>query len=207
VLGLVIEMEEFQNSLKKRPKFSDKIKESRDVLIVIMGLVTLVTLFLFGAVNEDDLQSFIKEEWASKRTSEVHEEYLVTEVIDGDTLRIIYGDEERSVRLIGIDTPETRHPTAGVECFGKEATAKLESLVDGKVVTLEFDPTQDKEDRFGRLLLYVWVDELFINRELIKQGYAYEYTYDDPYRYQQEFKRLEEKARSREVGLWGDVCN
>jgi micrococcal nuclease len=130
----------------------------------------------------------------------------VTDVIDGDTIEIYYNGTIEKVRLIGIDTPESKHPQKPVECFSKEATEKMKSLVEGKQVRIEFDESQDKRDKYDRLLLYIWQGDTFVNKEMILQGYAHEYTYRLPYKYQDEFKAAEKEAREHERGLWGDAC-
>lgn len=132
--------------------------------------------------------------------------YQVTEVVDGDTIKIQYEGTEESVRLIGIDTPETKDPSKPVECFGEEASKELEKLVSGKKVKVMFDSSQGFVDKYGRLLLYIWVDDIFVNKEMIEEGYAYEYTYSTPYLYQSEFKKAQNAAKSLRRGLWGDVC-
>lgn len=126
--------------------------------------------------------------------------YKVTGVTDGDTIKIMYNQKEEKVRLIGIDTPEDK------ECFDQEATEKLESLVGGKEVKVEFDETQGERDKYGRLLLYIWEGDIFVNEGMIKDGYAFEYTYSLPYKYQEQFKNVENEARENRNGLWGDKC-
>ena len=124
---------------------------------------------------------------------------LVTRVIDGDTIEIENGE---SVRYIGIDTPETVHPQKPVEYFGKEAAEKNRELVEGKLVRLEKD-VQDK-DEYGRLLRYVYVDDMMVNAELVRSGYAYSYTYPPNVKYQTLFLQLEREAREEKRGLWGN---
>ncbi len=132
--------------------------------------------------------------------------YEIIAVVDGDTVKIMYEDEIKTVRLIGIDTPETAHPNKEVECFGQEAADKMRELVEGKQVRISFDDSQDRIDKYARLLLYLWVEDTFINSEMIKQGYAYEYTYKLPYKYKEEFKTAQSKAEESKLGLWGDAC-
>lgn len=130
--------------------------------------------------------------------------FLVSRVVDGDTIVVKNASgREQKVRLIGINTPETVDPRKNVECFGKEASAKTEAMLLGKIVRIEQDDTQGKYDKYGRLLVYVFLEngELF-NRLLIGEGYAYEYTYKLPYMYQKEFKEAEVIARQEEKGLW-----
>jgi len=131
-------------------------------------------------------------------------QYRVIKVVDGDTLDVIdsRGDEIR-IRLIGIDTPESVDPRQPVECFGAEAAARARELLDGAVIELESDPTQGDADRFDRRLRYVWLsDGTNVNLKLIEDGYALEYTYDEPYRYQSVFQLAEDEARQAGRGLW-----
>lgn len=130
--------------------------------------------------------------------------YPVLRVIDGDTLAV-RAREELTVRLIGVDTPETRRPGTPVQCFGREATAHAKRLVEGREVYLEYDPTQDRQDRYGRTLAYVWLPgspPVLLNERLIADGYAHEYTYAVPYRYQERFDAAERTAREGSKGLW-----
>lgn len=133
--------------------------------------------------------------------------YTVIKVVDGDTIKILYEGVEETVRLIGIDTPETVHPNKPVECFGQEASERMKELVEGKGVNIMFDKTQGMRDKYGRLLLYVWVEDIFVNKQMVIDGYAYEYTYSTPYIYQKEFKEAQSEAQGSRVGLWGDVCS
>jgi len=126
--------------------------------------------------------------------------YKVLEIVDGDTIKINYNDQKEKVRLIGIDTPETN------ECFSTEATNKLLSLIGEKEIEIEFDTTQGERDKYSRLLLYIWLDDKLINKTMIAEGYAHEYTYNLPYKYQTEFKEAQREAQSHGKGLWGDAC-
>ena len=132
----------------------------------------------------------------------------VVKVVDGDTIDITQGEARHKIRLIGINTPETVDPRKEVECFGKEASAKMKELLLGQLVRITSDPTQADRDRYNRLLRYVYRDDgLFVNQYLIQEGYAYEYTYDKPYAFQQAFKKAQADAQRGEKGLWGrDVC-
>jgi len=133
----------------------------------------------------------------------------VTKVIDGDTIKVLINNKEETVRLIGIDAPETVDPRKSVQCFGKEAGIKAKAILDNKIITLESDPTQGERDKYGRLLRYVFLDSLNFNKLMISEGYAYEYTYqNNPYKYMEEFKYAQKQARVNKKGLWADgVCN
>ena len=128
--------------------------------------------------------------------------FLVTKVVDGDTLWVQRGGQVVKLRLIGIDTPETRDPRKPVQCFGREASAAAETMVAGRQVLLESDPSQGAVDRYGRELVYVWVDGELLNLQMIQGGFAHEYTYDVPYRYQSLFKAAQQEAEQAGVGLW-----
>ena len=92
----------------------------------------------------------------------------VERVIDGDTV-VLDGGER--VRLIGVDTPETVHPTKPVERFGREASEFTKSMAEGQRVRLEYESGGDREDRYGRTLAYVYLgDGTLLNREIIEQG-------------------------------------
>ncbi len=131
--------------------------------------------------------------------------YKVLKIVDGDTIDVEIDGKAERLRLIGINTPETVDPRRPVECFGKEASAKAVEFLSGEEVELESDPTQSDKDKYGRLLRYVRTKEgFFYNLEIIKRGYAYEYTYDTPYQYQAEFRAAQADAKSQGRGLWAD---
>ena len=122
----------------------------------------------------------------------------VTRVVDGDTL--VVGDEK--VRLIGVDTPETKKPGTPVQCFGKKATALTTTLLAGREVRLESDV--EEHDRYGRRLAYVTraSDGLDVNAELVRRGYAVPLTIPPNVRHADEYARLARQARERGRGLW-----
>lgn len=135
--------------------------------------------------------------------------YSVVKVIDGDTVKVNINGTVETLRLIGIDTPETVDPRKPVQCFGVEASNKAKALLTGKRVRLEYDQSQGERDKYQRLLAYVYIENgVFFNKYMIEQGYAHEYTYNTPYKYQAEFKQAETNARNSNLGLWSpDTCN
>jgi len=125
------------------------------------------------------------------------ETFKVNRVIDGDTLLLSKGER---IRLIGVDTPETKHPQKPVERFGKEAYLFTKRMVEGKEVRLEYD--WQRKDKYGRILGYVYLlDGTFLNAEIIKQGYGFAYT-RFPFKYLEEFRQYEREARENKRGLW-----
>jgi endonuclease YncB( thermonuclease family) len=126
----------------------------------------------------------------------------VLAVVDGDTIDVccVQGKQER-VRYIGINTPETHHPTKGVEYYGREAAEANRSLVEGKTVRLEFDV--QLRDSYRRLLAYVYLEDgTFVNAWLVEHGYAQVMTVPPNVRHQDLFLRCQQAAREAGRGLW-----
>lgn len=125
----------------------------------------------------------------------------VERVVDGDTIQVLYKGKKESVRLIGVDTPETVHPSKPVQPYGPEASAFTKEHLTGKDVGLEFDVEQ--RDKYGRLLAYVWLGNEMFNRTLVREGYAQMATFPPNVRHVDEFKALQQEAREAHRGLWG----
>jgi len=160
-------------------KFNTLLKSKTPKLFIAVSLVLGITAGLvigYGVWHESDTL----------------EKALVVSVIDGDTIELQGG---RRVRYLGIDTPEPG------EYYADEATARNIELVEGKIVELQIGK-RDK-DEYGRLLRYVYVDGIFVNAELVVQGYATAYIFDPDDRYSQILVQLEQYAKLRERGLWG----
>jgi micrococcal nuclease len=127
--------------------------------------------------------------------------FFCIRVIDGDTIVVETADTQEKVRLIGVDTPETVHPSKPVEYFGKEASEFTHKKVEGKRVRLEYD--WRSRDKYGRLLAYVYIEDgTFLNAEIIRKGYGFAYT-RYPFKYLEDFRRYEKEARRNNRGLWG----
>jgi micrococcal nuclease len=140
------------------------------------------------------------------RESGSSESARVVRVVDGDTLRVAVGGREESVRLLGIDTPETHRPGVGVECGGPEATAHMSRLAPpGTRVGLEPDPGQDRVDRYGRLLAYVRLpDGRLLEEAQVAAGWAVVYVFDGrPVSRDAQFRRAMATARAARRGVWG----
>ena len=127
----------------------------------------------------------------------------ISRVVDGDTVLVQINGIEETIRLIGIDTPETKHPNRPVECFGPEATTFSQNLLPpGRTVWLEFD--SERRDHYGRFLAYLWLDDqTMLNDLLVSQGYARPLTIKPNNRYATHFDRLSNEAQSQGRGLWG----
>lgn len=131
--------------------------------------------------------------------------YQVTKVVDGDTIAVDIAGKSETIRLIGIDTPESS-PT---QCYAKEATEKARALLESKKVMLEADTSQGERDKYNRLLRYVLLENGDnFNKLMLNEGYAREYTYNIAYKYQDDFKTTEKGAKEAKKGLWSpDTCN
>lgn len=147
------------------------------------------------------------------------ESAVVTRIVDGDTIEVeVTGTspgpgageaavgESYTVRLVGIDTPESVKPGSPVECFGKEASAAATALLEGAEVRLVKDV--EETDRFDRLLRYVYLGEEMANARLVVNGYASAFTYPPNVRHSDLFVQLERQARDNNRGLWSpETCN
>jgi micrococcal nuclease len=137
----------------------------------------------------------------------------VSRNVDGDTIHVRVRGFDTTVRLIGIDTPETRDPRKPVQCFGPAASERTARILrPGTAVRLETDPTQATRDRYGRLLAYVYRQGRAgaagsVNFSLVATGYARAYVYGGvPFRFAPAFQRAQSRARTGALGLWGPPC-
>jgi endonuclease YncB( thermonuclease family) len=145
-------------------------------------------------------------------TARTYRAVRVLKVIDGDTLEVRLASGRRwNVRVIGIDTPETRKPGTPIECGGKQATAYMKTLamrrrrgrLVGRTATLRTDPTQDTIDAFGRLLAYVTVGGQDAGRRMVRAGWAMSYVYDNtPFQRVAPYTASQTAARSQGRGAW-----
>ncbi len=130
----------------------------------------------------------------------------VLEVVDGDTIKVLLDGAERTVRFVGIDTPETVDPRRPVGCFGKEASNETKSLLSGKIVILQKDVSDT--DKYKRILRYIFLplengQILFVNDYLVREGFAKVYTYPPDVKFNEQFKDAEKQARDGKKGMWG----
>jgi micrococcal nuclease len=129
----------------------------------------------------------------------------VVDVVDGDTIDVEIGERTERVRLIGIDTPETKKPNSPVECWGPEASAFTESLLPvGTAVRIERDIVG--RDDYGRLLGYVHLVngvDLFVNLEIVEQGFAQPLTIEPNSTFARDFAAAARRAERADLGMWG----
>jgi len=198
---------------------------TKNVLIFFLGIIILFLLFKNDFQDKNNQTASVAEtqKVASEKIidtqkteqnpidnqKEIKVFYSVVKVVDGDTLTLNIDGQNQTLRLIGIDTPETVDPRKPVQCFGVEASNKAKEVLTGQKVRIEKDSTQGELDKYNRLLAYVFLEDgTNFNKMMIEQGYAYEYTYNLPYKYQADFKLAEQIAREEKRGLWAeDTCN
>ena len=136
---------------------------------------------------------------------------VIVRAVDGDTAVVKVDGQERRVRFLGVDTPETVHPNKPVQFYGKEASNYTKENLNGKRVWLEYD--QNPQDRYGRHLAYIWlknpatineasIRENMFNAKLLLGGYAKVMIIRPNKRYESEFKKFESEARQAKAGLW-----
>lgn len=156
--------------------------------IIILTILTVALTFLSCST---------KDVFATNEKSV----YKVIRVVDGDTY--IISDKngiQEKIRLLGVNTPETKHPKKGVEPYGPEATAFALKYLDNKKVKLVFDKAL--RDRYNRVLAHVFVDKIHFNKILIDSGLGKPMFYKPNYMYQEAFKQAEKIAKENQIGIW-----
>lgn len=179
------------------------------IKLVISGIlfVLIATFSWYFNLHEQDLIDIVS--YADEYNSSIEEEntlFDVVDVVDGDTIKVDYFGRTESVRLIGIDTPEKSNYGMPEQCYAKEASDFAQAMLDGQQVYLAGDYTQADRDVYGRLLRYIFLPgQTNFNLLMIEKGYAFEYTYKEPYIYQIEFRLAEEEAKNTKLGLWSEL--
>lgn len=171
----------------------------------VEAIIFLVLVYVFAKYNILGNEEFLK--FLGMEVNETENinngEYQVTRVVDGDTIEINYNGTEEKVRLIGIDTPESVHPDEEKNSkYGEQASEYTKQLLEGKTVKLEFDV--EERDSYGRLLAYVYVDDIMVNKKLLEEGLAQIATYPPNVKYVDEFTKIQEEARENKKGFWAE---
>jgi micrococcal nuclease len=161
---------------------------NRRILKIIIGLVASIALLLVSLYGRHHADPQSKTDYVK-----------VIGVNDGDTITILWGGKREKVRLIGIDAPELQQ-----SLWGQRAKRYLSELVSTSQWTVSLDFDVEKRDVHGRLLSYVWTsDKKMINVQMLSEGYAMLYTFSPNIRYVDEFKKAQEEARRKSLGIWG----
>lgn len=151
----------------------------------------------------------VKEKTTKEKSEKIASWYQVTSVVDGDTIKIDKDGKTETIRLIGVDAPETQATNTSTRCYGREASSRMQHYVQSKKVRIEADKSQGDRDTYGRLLRYVYVEDgTNIAKAMITDGAAKEYTYKKAYKNQKAFKSTQKKAKNTKKGLWAkNTCN
>lgn len=184
------------------------VKENKKEKVLLVDLLLRESS---KAVTTSNYQTINAQQEAKARISGATQEprvvndqklYYVNSVTDGDTIRVVMDGKVEKVRLLGIDTPETKDPRKPVQCFGTEASNYAKTLMSGKYVRLEEDPSQGDRDRYNRLLRYVYLeDDTEVNAQLVASGYAVAYV-RYPVMKMETYKSLQTQAMNNNIGLW-----
>lgn len=175
-------------------------REKLFLFFIFLFFIT-VSCFLYVSISRSDFKLLKINFPAPQSQDNIFEEVTITRVVDGDT---VVDDQNRKIRLIGINTPEITKPN-DLLCFGKLASQKTTDILLDKKVKLEKDISQT--DKYGRLLRYIWIDNAMINQTLIEMGYAQVDTVPPDIKYHQLFINSQKKAKELSVGLWGGGCH
>lgn len=171
---------------RKPPTWRQKSKLSTVILLIAAAL-----LYFFFPDEETDTPS---------KTGFIPVELVKT--IDGDTIRVMYEGEERKLRYLLIDTPELNHKQQGKQPFADEAMKRNDELLKSGQLEIEFD-IGEKEDKYGRLLAYIYIDGESVQEKLIEEGLArVAYIYPPNTKHLDPYKAAEEKAQQAGIGIW-----
>ena len=156
-------------------------------------LCSLVLLVLAGCTSQKTLKS----------TDNKRVPVKVISVMDGDTMKVNYKGQIKKVRFLLVDAPEMYHKKLGEQPFGREAQARNREILNhAKNVSLEFD-VGEKEDKYGRLLAYVYADGKSVQEQLIREGLVrVGYIYEPNTKYVDKYKKIQEEAKQQKKGIW-----
>jgi micrococcal nuclease len=171
-------------------------------------LLSVAHYYLFPNTFYTDAATYQRELEDAKTRPHPAGAWNVVTVIDGDTIIIWRGEKEETIRMIGLNTPETVDPRKPAQCYGREASDEAKRLLEKSYIILETDPSQDVLDKYGRTLGYVILaDGRNFGLVMIENGFAFEYTYQRKYKYQSEFRAAQAEAKSGQIGIWSpDAC-
>jgi micrococcal nuclease len=172
-------------------------------LLTKRNISLLTSLLVFLVVSLGQSQGWFETAKQAATTSDPGL-YAINHFIDGDTIAVNMNGHTETVRMIGVDTPETHKPNTPVQCYGPAAAAFTKNIIGTQKVRLQADPTNQNRDRYGRLLRYVYLpDWRLVEKELISGGYGFAYT-SFPFQKKDEFVTAESQAKAANKGLWGN---
>ena len=184
-----------------------KLGPKKAIIIIIIGVIA----YLFGGESVFNISgNNTNENWNGSRNQDFVQAVIVR-AVDGDTAVVRIDGQEKRVRFLGVDTPETVHPNKPVQFYGKEASNFTKESLNGRRVWLEYD--SNPQDRYGRHLAYIWLEnpaninessirESMFNAKLLLGGYAKVMIIKPNKRYEAEFKKFQEEAKRARLGVW-----
>ncbi len=177
------------------------------VSIVSAGMATVTPIGSSLAAAGGDLLNAVKapietlDGLAASLSPDASERVKVTRVIDGDTFEASFDGDSRRVRILQIDTPESVKSNTPVECYAKKASSFTKKKLTGKRVTLIY--SREREDKYGRVLAYVELNDVDFGARLLRNGYARTLTIKPNSDRTEKYEDLEADARRKQRGLWG----
>ena len=171
-------------------------RKAKRIVVTFVAVLALVTTY-----GQQQGWFSAAEQTASERQPGL---YNISRFVDGDTIIVDMDGHDESIRMIGIDTPETHKPNSPVQCYGPAASAFTKNLIGSSKVRLASDPKSQNRDRYNRLLRHVYlVDGRLVAEEVIKGGYGFAYT-QFPFTKSDQFVKAEAAAKAANKGLWGN---
>lgn len=141
--------------------------------------------------------------YENENTTRIELEFC--EAVDGDTAKFNLNNEIITVRFLGIDTPETVHTQKEEQPYGQEASNYTKTrLENGDKIELEYDSNSLEKDKYGRVLVWIWIDDSLLQEELVKNGLARTYMLQDNYRYAGRLQLAEEEAKNNHINIWNE---
>ena len=181
-----------------------KMNPKQAIIIIIIGVIA----YLFGGESVFNLSG---NNGGNEAGNQDFVPAVIVRAVDGDTAVVKVDGQEKRVRFLGVDTPETVHPNKPVQFYGKEASNFTKESLNGRRVWLEYD--SNPQDRYGRHLAYIWlknpatinestIRESMFNAKLLLGGYAKVMIIKPNKRYEAEFKKFQEEAKRARLGVW-----
>ena len=181
-----------------------KMNPKQAIIIIIIGIIA----YFFGG---ESVFNISENNGGNDSGNQVFVQAVIVRAVDGDTAVVKIDGQEKRVRFLGVDTPETVHPNKPVQFYGKEASNFTKENLNGRRVWLEYD--SNPQDRYGRHLAYIWLNnprtinestmrENMFNAKLLLGGYAKVMIIRPNKRYESEFKKFQEEARNKKLGVW-----
>ena len=181
-----------------------KMNPKQAIIIIIIGVIA----YLFGGESVFNISG---NNGGNEAGNQDFVPAVIVRAVDGDTAVVKVDGQEKRVRFLGVDTPETVHPNKPVQFYGKEASNFTKESLNGRRVWLEYD--SNPQDRYGRHLAYIWlknpatvnestIRESMFNAKLLLGGYAKVMIIKPNKRYEAEFKKFQEEAKRARLGVW-----